>query len=623
MPEPVEPDWGIEPGYLGVGKVWRDSPQPSIDAVRDSMGTASGHLAGGTGMMFVRAGESPAVELPGLLLTEDGGEVEVTKRFPPDLPLGYHRFEPSGSGEPTTVVVTPGRCRLPDHRMWGWTVQLYSLRSRRSWGIGDLGDLRELARWSATELGAGMVVVNPLHASVPGHPQATSPYYPSSRQFRSPLYLRIEDVPGAEALPGEEMEGLARRGEALNGTQRIDRDAVWNAKFEALEAVWGRIAGNPGADFESWCDAQGSSLERFAAFCVLVENHGRRWHDWAPAYRSPEGSGVVATIDSQPDRVRFHQWLQWLLDRQIAAAGQDLAVVHDLAVGVDPTGADAWLWQEVFAPDMSVGAPPDEFNTQGQDWGVPPFDPWRLRAHGYQPVIETVRAGLAHGGGLRIDHVMGLFRLFWIPAGASPRDGVYVRYQASDLLDIIALESHRSGAFVIGEDLGTVGPGVRDELAARHVLSSRVMWSERSGPATFPAGALATVTTHDLPTVAGMWTGRDLQDQIAAGTDPNREAASALRERIARLLGLDGDEDPGEVVGRAYASLGSASSILLGASVEDALEVKERPNMPGTTDSWPNWSIPLPVSLEELEQSVGARRIAQALSRPPAQEATG
>lgn len=620
---------------MGSGRQWRQSPESSIDAALNAMGAADGpprppfHP-----MAFLRPGaesslDSIGIEGPAQLVTEDGGEVRVEHRLPPDLPLGYHRLHPLGGATAVTLVVTPGVCLLPPHPMWGWAVQLYALRSRTSWGMGDLGDLAELARWSRAQLGAGMVVVNPLHASVPGVPQTTSPYYPSSRRFRNPLYLRVQDVPGAAEVLGPELEVLAGHGRSLsnlantNGTRRIDRDAVFRLKLDALARIWSGVRAGVGlGGFDSWCARQGESLELFASFCVIVDTLGRSWRDWPLDCRHPGRAGIAALVRDRRDHVRFHMWLQWLIETQLEAASGDVAVIHDLAVGVDPDGADAWLWQDAFAPAMSVGAPPDQFNTQGQDWGVPPFDPWKLRDAGYQPFIETVRANLAHAGGLRVDHVMGLFRLYWIPGGASPKDGVYVRYPESDLLDILALESHRAGAFIVGEDLGTVESGVRDELAARQILSSRVVWSERTGPATFPVRAMASMTTHDLPTVAGLWTGSDLQNQRDAGTHPNEEVAAGLRERMRDTLNLAGDEAAGEVVDRAYRELGEAPSLLLAASLDDAMVVAERPNMPGTTDSWPNWSIPLPVSLEDIEADPRPARIAASLMRlrPDSQE---
>ena len=288
--------------------------------------------------------------------------------------------------------------------------------------------------------------------------------------------------------------------------------------------------------------------------------------------------------------------------------------MHDLAVGVDPDGADAWLWQDCYVDGATVGAPPDEFNTQGQAWGLAAPDPWRTQQAAYAPFVETLRASLRAGGGLRVDHVMGLFRLFWIPAGAEPGDGAYVRYPAADLLDILALEAHRAGAYVVGEDLGTVEAGVREELARRRVLCYRLLWFEDRDPSAFPRPAMAAVTTHDLPTVAGLWTGRDLEHERRLGRRPDEEANAGIRRRLQELTGLGDGAEVDDVVVAAYAALGRAPSTLLVASLDDAVCSEDRPNMPGRND-WPSWSLALPASLEALESHPMPRRLAGALAR--------
>ncbi|MEW6152681.1 MAG: 4-alpha-glucanotransferase [Actinomycetota bacterium] len=611
--------WGVASGYHTVDGRWQEAPPATMEAIWAAMG--AGPVSDGApegapppdGPLFVHPGEKLALSAPSRLTLEDGAQIEVGpgtgREAPADLPLGYHRLERLEDGAPTAVVASPGRCPLPAGRAWGWAVQLYAARSLQSWGFGDLADLRRLARWSASELGAGLVLVNPLHAALPGTPQAASPYFPSSRRFRSPLYLRVEEVPGAAAA-GASLDGVAAAGRALNARRLIDRDAVWRLKADALERIWTAIGGQPGPDFEQWCDDQGDGLRDYGAFCGLCEEHGRPWTAWPAEYRHPGSPAVRAYRDAHRDRARFHMWLQWCLDLQLRAASGDLAVVHDLAVGVDGAGADAWLWQDVVVAGMAVGAPPDDFNTRGQNWGVPPFDPWKLRSAGYGPWAETLRASLGRGGGVRVDHVMGLFRLFWVPEGASPTDGTYVRYPASDMLDILALESHRAGAFVVGEDLGTVEDGVRDELAARNVLSYRLLWFEPGDPQTWPEKALAAVTTHDLPTVAGLWTGSDADAQRSIGMDVNDDAAGQTRDRLRRLAAVDDGARAEAVVEGAYRALARAPCLLMTASLDDALTVEERPNMPGTTDAWPNWSIALPEPLEAVEDDPRPGRLA-------------
>ena len=603
--------WGIQERWEDARHQWHDVGAGTVAKVLVAMGTDGEGSPPPGSTVFARPGEQLGVPRPAELTTEDGAVVRVDHALPPDLPLGYHHLDDLDDGRRTHVVVSPGRCPMPGRPTWGWAVQLYAARSRESWGMGDLGDLRRLSRWAADDLRAGLVLVNPLHAAHPTLPQSTSPYYPSSRRFRNPLYLRIEDVAGASSLDG--LDALAAAGRALNDERLIDRDAVFRLKQRALEQLWERFPGDEA--FDTWREAQGAVLGEYAAFCVLAEEHGPDWRTWPEGARHPDGPDVAAVRQDRYGRWRFHQWLQWLVDLQLRAASAHLDILHDLAVGVDPAGADAWLWQDELASGMTVGAPPDEFTTQGQNWGLPPFDPWRLRASGYTPFIETIRATLGHAGGLRIDHVMGLFRLWWVPEGTSAAEGAYVRYPFKDLLDIVALECHRAGAYAVGEDLGTVEDRVRTELHDRGVLSYRLLWFEEEAPSAFPVQALAAVTTHDLPTVAGLWTGADLAHQRAIGVEPNEEATHGLRERLAHLVGLDDGAPVGEVVAGAYSALAQAPSTLLTAGLDDALGVEERPNMPGTTDQWPNWRIALPLPLEEIEVDPRPRAVAAALQR--------
>ncbi|HEX2048725.1 MAG TPA: 4-alpha-glucanotransferase [Acidimicrobiales bacterium] len=605
-------EWGVQERWQDAAGDWHEVSADTASRVLEAMGTDGEGSPPDGRTLFLSPGREASFGGPADLTLENGEVVRVEGPLPADLPLGYHSLVGLDDGRGADLVVSPGRCPLPTHApAWGWAIQLYAVRSSASWGMGDLGDLRRFGRWSARELDAGLILVNPLHAAHPTLPQSTSPYFPSSRRFRNPLYLRVEDVPGAASL--DDLESLARAGQALNGERHIDRDAVFRLKMAALEQIWSSFAGD--AEFDRWREAQGDSLADYAAFCVLAEEHGPDWRDWPEGARHRDGPEVAEVQRTQYGRWRFHQWLQWLVDRQLADASSAIDVMHDLAVGVDPAGADGWLWQDQLALDMAVGAPPDEFNTQGQSWGLPPFDPWRLRSAGYEPFIQTIRATLGHAGGLRLDHVMGLFRLWWVPRDASPKEGAYVRYPAADLLDIVALECHRAGAYAVGEDLGTVEDHVRTELADRGVLSYRLLWFEEEPPAEFPVQALAAVTTHDLPTVAGLWTGSDLHDQKEIGLEPNEEGTQALRDKLQHLTAVEGDAPVDEVVTATYAALAEAPSMLLTAGLDDALGVEERPNMPGTIDQWPNWRIALPLSLEEVEHDPRPRAVASALDR--------
>ena len=458
-----------------------------------------------------------------------------------------------------------------------------------------------------------MTVVNPLHAVSPGTPQQPSPYYPGSRLWRNPLYIDISAVPGA-AEAGVDLERLAAAGGALNDSARIDRDAVFKLKMEALELLW-RRADRQEPAFLSFCDRHGGALESFTTFAAISESTHESPPSWPTGLRHPRGTAIETFRAVRRDRIDFHAWLQWLLDMQVAAAADEGRLVQDLAVGVDPSGVDAWMWQDLFAQDVTVGAPPDEFNPDGQNWGVLAFDPWRLTQAEYDPFIETIRSSLARGGGLRLDHVMGLWRLFWIPSGCSSADGGYVRYPTNQLLDIVALESTRAAAFVIGEDLGTVGPEVRNAMSKRDMLSCKILWFEHDPPPSYPRKALAAVTTHDLPTVAGLWSGEDLRVQRSLGLHPDEAAHDAIRARVARLSGIDSNATERAAVQAIYQMLAEAPSAIVVATLEDALEVRSRPNHPGTVDEWPNWSLPLPRLLEELIEDEGTRALAETLAR--------
>jgi 4-alpha-glucanotransferase len=581
--------WGVDAGYWDTSGRWHDTPEPSMRAIAEAVGVDGPVPPLGPPMWFVRAGRLEYLQGACDLVLEDGTELPSTDVLPPDVPIGYHRLVPLDGGPVTQLVVTPGRCHLPPAlRTWGWAVQLYAARSRASWGIGDLADLRRIAEWSASR-GAGVLAVSPLHAPAPVAEQQPSPYYASSRRFRNPLHLRIEEVPGAT-------ERLGVLGRALNDDPHIDRDRVWVLKLEALEAAFAVTQPTPSDD---------PSLRQWATYCAIAEVHGDDWRRWPPALRHPNGADVRRLAAERADRVAFHAWLQELLDAQLArAARSGVALVHDLAVGFDSGGADAWAFQDQLALDARVGAPPDDFNEEGQDWGLPPFVPWKLRAAGYAPFIDTVRSAFAHAGGVRVDHVMGLFRLFWVPRGAGPTAGTYVRYPAGELLDILAVESERAGAFVVGEDLGTVEDGVRSELSERHVLSYRLLWFEDGPPETWPGQSVAAVTTHDLPTVAGVWT----------GADPHAADFADQRTKLEHLGGLPGDAPAEDAVAAAHTVLARAHSKVLLATLEDACASADRPNLPGTTNAT-NWSTALPLTIDELEEAPLPKAIGEALRR--------
>jgi 4-alpha-glucanotransferase len=538
---------------------------------------------------------------------------------------------------------------FPTRRSWGFTVQLYSVRSRASWGHGDLHDLADLATWSGGGLGADFVLVNPLHAAEPLPPVSPSPYLPMTRRHISPLYLRIEDIPEYARLgPADRarVDGLGAPLRAASTTAAlIDRDAVWAAKRSALEIIRAVPLGPARrAELDAFRARHRGVVEDWAVWCAIAETHGPDWRRW-PAALADAGSAEVAAFGrSHAARVDFHVWMQWLAAEQAAAAqlaagraGMTIGVINDLAVGAHPGGADAWARRDVIVSGVSVGAPPDEFNRRGQDWTLPPWHPGRLAALEGRPLAELAGATTRHAGGMRIDHVMGLARLWWIPAGVSPGQGTYVRYDHELLGGVLAGEAARRGALAIGEDLGTVEPWLRQFLAARRVLGTSMLWFERRADGTprrprgWRRGCLATVGTHDMPPAAAFLTGEHVTIRADLGllTRPEEEERAAARAEAGRwldMLGRDGlllrgaRPSPEEFTVALYAYLTRTPAMLVGVSLADAVGERRPQNIPGTVDEHPNWRIPLaggdgvPVLLEDLPAHPGVRAVAVAVS---------
>jgi 4-alpha-glucanotransferase len=483
---------GIQTEYVDGFGERHAAPPETIKAIEDAVRGQAGVPRESAHQTLVVTARQKVHTGPAEILLEDGSSRTIDRVLPQDLPLGYHQIARRG-GRPERLIVAPAACYLPgSFRTWGWAIQLYAARSRRSWGIGDLGDLRWLGKWAAAQK-AGIALINPLAAAAPVLPQQPSPYLPSSRRFRNLLYLRIEDIPGARG--NSRVRSIAEQARALNASRDIDRDAIFRFKTSALESIWTNVRGRTNRAFERFRREQ-SGLDQYAAFATLTERFGTGWHQWPEEFRHPT-SPAIRRLREDPqsrDRTAFHEWTQYQIDRQLERASSLVPVMQDLPIGFDAGGADAWAFQDVLAAGISVGAPPDEFNRKGQDWGLPPFVPDKLRAAGYEPFIQTIRACLRHAGGLRIDHAMGLFRLFWIPPGAEPKDGAYVRSDASDLLAIVALESQRAKAVIVGEDLGTVEDEARVQLSRKKILSYRLLWFEKVFPSKFPERALAAVT---------------------------------------------------------------------------------------------------------------------------------
>jgi 4-alpha-glucanotransferase len=493
-----------------------------------------------------------------------------------------------------------GPCAPAPDRAWGWAVQLYALRSKDSWGVGDFGDLRRFARWSRRQ-GASVLLLNPLGAQTPTLPYQPSPYYSSSRRFLNAAYIRIEDVPGAERCAAD-LEPLRAAAQALNANRLIDYNQVFELKSKALKLIF-RAAPKP-RGLVAWTKGEGEALLDFAGFNALAETMGPAWRDWPEGLRDPNGDEVARGRAQLQERVAFNQWLQFHLDRQLEIAAAEIDLITDVPLGFAPDGFDAWRWQHLLAPDMRVGVPPDEFFPDGQDWGVPAFDPWKLRAAGCEPFVEAIRSAARHAKGVRLDHVMSLFRLFWIPDGMTASHGLYVRYPHKELLARLAQESRRANAFVIGEDLGLVEPSVRRRLRKHGALSYRLLWFEGASPGRWPRESVGAVGTHDLPTVAGIWN----------LTEPDHRL-HRLRRPLQDVTRLPDSAAAIDVAVAAYRALSRARSRIVLAQLEDALGVEERPNVPGTTTEFPNWRLALPQSRDEIERSRGARRIATVMRR--------
>ncbi|MDB1086737.1 4-alpha-glucanotransferase [Streptomyces sp. ACA25] len=608
-------------------------------------------------------GRPPAAGAPG------AGQARPPVADRPPLPLGRHLLHaaaPDGRTGRATLIVPPARLPVPDRRSWGLLVQLYSVLSARSWGMGDLGDLTELADWAGRSLGAGFVQLNPLHAAVPGppgEPTDASPYRPATRRFPDPVHLRVTDLPEFSLLAPparQQAEELVARAARLRDAvlverRPIDRDAVWELKRAALELVYATPA-PPGrrAAYAAFLAGRDRALDDHATWCALAELHGPDWRSWPSGLRDPRSPDTARARTEHRERIGFHRWLAWLTDTQLARAqrtarqaGMSIGLVHDLAVGVHPHGSETWAQQHVLAAGMSTGAPPDAFNARGQDWGLPPWRPDALARAGYMPYQELLAGLLRHTGALRVDHVMGLYRLWWIPEGAAPTDGTYVSYDAEAILAVLALEAHRAGAVVVGEDLGTVEPGVREDLAGRGVLGTSVLWFERDHgdgarpdplpPEQWRTGCLATVTTHDLPPTAARLSGDDLALRrrlgLLDGADPDAACAAGAAETAEwlalfdRLGLLAPGADEAEQIAAAYRFLTRTPALMTGVWLPDGVGDRRPQNVPGTSDTYPNWMLPVadgtgrPVTLEELARSprVAAllRTVADGLSSAP------
>lgn len=608
---------------------WRDIVPPCVVMRQDTRRTFPVHVADGAAVsarLHLEDGGTLALEQvdqwvdPVVLEGRPVGR--ATFELPAGLPLGWHTIRVEVAGletQESPLAVTPTRLAAPGlarDRGWGVMAQIYSVRSTRSWGIGDARDLAEVASFFG-DLGADFLLVNPLHATAPIEPITPSPYLPASRRFVSPIYIRPEDIPEVAYLDGPKrslVEWAAedvRPANALN--QPLDRDAAWAAKIQALEVIhaFGRSRARQRA-FERFCEQEGEGLADWALWCALCEKYGS---EFPPEFASAASPFVGRLRRELADRIDFHCWLQWIVDEQLAAAqrtardaGMGLGVMQDLAVGVHSWNADSWSNPSVFAADIGVGAPPDMYNQQGQNWHQPPWRPDMLARDAFRPLRDMVRSVVRHAGALRVDHVIGLYRLWWIPAGADPADGTYVRYDHESMVGVLLLEAQRAGALVIGEDLGTVEPWVRDHLAERGVLGTSVLWFEKDPagyplpPADFRDLVLATVNTHDLPPAAGYLAGEhvDLRARLGLLNEPEAKVRAEAQLERTRMIGrlhdfglLEEDATEREIIEALHRYVAMTPSVLVGVSLADAVGERRAQNQPGTDEEYPNWKLPL------------------------------
>ncbi|VCU70761.1 4-alpha-glucanotransferase [Pigmentiphaga humi] len=596
-----------------------------------------------------------AVQVACRVLYEDGGHLDgIARRCSPGqvvLPAvdrpGYHTLLLGDAA--CTLAVAPTRCfsvgdalHREHARAWGLGVQLYSLRrdplhavEAGSAGFGDFTALRHLAE-SAAARGAAAVAVSPVHAMFSADPRRYSPYAPSSRLFLNVLHVDPSDVFGAQALAAVAAGGLAAELAELESLDLIDWPRAGRAKLAVLRALYDGFPGNAGAaevqDHDAFVRAGGAALQAHAryeavhAWRVALTGEQSGWQHWPVSLRTPDGPEVERFAQQHAREVGFHIFLQWLAARGLAgaqsaarAAGMPIGLIADLAVGTDPAGSHAWTRQQEVLASLSPGAPPDIYNPKGQAWGLTAFSPHALRAQGYRAFIEMLRASLAHAGGVRIDHALGLARMWLVPHGAAPSEGAYVRYPFTDMMRLIALESWRYRTIVIGENLGTVPEGFNDRIAQAGMLGIDVLWFTREGnwpgapfraPRDWSAQALATTTTHDLPTVAGWWEGRDIAWRerlglLAEGSSRAAEQAERALDR-ARLwhdLGQAGvapadEPEPEQApVASVLGFLARTPAPLLLVPLEDMQGQQEQPNLPGTVDTHPNWRRRMPGSV--------------------------
>lgn len=592
--------------------------------------------------------------------------------LPPIAEPGYHSLKLSAQGETAgmSLIIYPGRGFQPEplqqgKRIWGLSVQLYGVRSLRNWGMGDFTDLQHLVEWAARN-GASTVGINPLHALFPNNPGHASPYSPSSRQYLNVMYLDVEamaEFAECEAARKQVAEpAFQAKLQSLRAASLVDYAGVAALKFQVLELLFEHfrrqhLASNSvrARAFREYQAEGGAELREFALYQALQENLHKRndqlrgWPEWPEALRSPESTEVAAFAAAHQERIEFFHYLQWQAEQQLGEAGMrsrelGLAVglYQDLAVGVERGGAETWIHKHLYALDARIGCPPDDFNPLGQDWGLPPWVPERLQETGYAPYIALLRANMRIAGALRVDHVMGLLRLYWVPPGMTGDQGAYVSYPFRDLLGILVLESQRNQCLIVGEDLGTVPPAVREAMHDFGLLSLRLFYFERNWdtgnfrpPSEYPAQALVAVSTHDLPTLTGFWSGVDLDLRTALNLYPSPEQRSAQmegraqdRDRLLSALQREGVLPGGQgadsggysamnpaLIQAVHQYIARSPAQIALVQAEDLLGEREQANLPGTTSQYPSWQRKLSLNLENWPERAAISELAKAVSR--------
>jgi 4-alpha-glucanotransferase len=577
-----------------------------------------------------------------------------------EIPPGYHRLRVrsgDGAAGETLLIVTPGCCWAPPclegRRLWGVAAQLYTLRSASNWGIGDFSDLSRFVEGLKSR-GADIVGLNPLHAMFLDDPEHASPYSPASRLFLNVLYIDVKSAPGfagcAEAREMFESVEFQQKLEKCRAASLVDYTDVAELKVKALRVLfanWNSSAAGNREALEKFRRERGETLERNCVFhCLRMEFAAqdpslRDWHRWPQEYRDPGSAAVAAFAREHEAEVTFMAWMEWVADSQLRAAaeaakGMEIGLYRDMAVGADMAGVETWSNQTAVVSGAHVGAPPDIYNPAGQDWGLPPFHPRALQEQGYRGFIELIRANMRYAGALRIDHVMALQHLYWVPASGSPREGAYVSYPLEDLVGILALESQRNRCLVVGEDLGTVPDGFRERMAAANILSYRVLFFEQNSktgafrrPDAYPSLSVAVASNHDLPTIRAWWEGSDIALRERLHLFPDPQGADAQREQRIRdrrqllralkregLLSASREPNSMELLLAVHAYLAKSRAFLVMAQLDDITGEIEPVNLPASLE-YPNWRRRLSASIEEIFQGAAMRELEEVFAQEP------